>query len=174
MPRIRYAVAMSLDGYIAGPEGEFDWIVHEPAVDFGALFAQFDTFLVGRRTFELMRKPSSPPLPPGSKIFVFSHTLQNDYPGVSLISEVSPSSIARIKAGAQKDIWLFGGGELFRSLFDQGLVDTVEVKIMPILLGKGRQLLPQPARQAKLRLTGHRVYPSGIVSVEYAVTPQAA
>ena len=63
---------MSLDGYIAGPQGEVDWIVSEPAIDFGGLFAQFDTFLIGRRTFELMSKPGSPPLPPGSKSFVFS------------------------------------------------------------------------------------------------------
>ena len=174
MPRIRYVVAASLDGYIAGPQGEFDWIVHEPAVDFEALFAQFDTFLVGRRTFELMSKPGSPPLPPGSRTFVFSRTLQDNYPGASVIAEVSPPSIARIKAQAKKDIWLFGGGELFRSLLNQALVDTVEVAIMPLLLGKGLQLLPQPARQAQLQLTGHRVYPSGIVSVEYAVTRQAA
>jgi dihydrofolate reductase len=173
VPRIRYVVTMSLDGYIAGPQGEVDWIVGEPAVDFGALFAQFDTFLVGRRTFELMNKPGSPPLPPGSKTFVFSRTLQNNYPGVSVIAEVSPSAIARIKAEAKKDIWLFGGGELFRSLLNQALVDTVEVAIMPVVLGKGLQLLPQPARRAQLQLTGHRVYPSGIVSVQYAVAAGA-
>ena len=112
MPRIRYVVTMSLDGYIAGPQGEVDWIVSEPAVDFGALFAQFDTFLIGRRTFELMSKPGSPPLPPGSKTFVFSRTLENMYPGVSVLAEVSHSVISRIKAEAKKDIWLFGGGEL--------------------------------------------------------------
>ena len=61
MPRIRYHVAASLDGYIAGPRGEFDWIVHEPAIDFKALFAEFDTFVVGRRTFELMLRPDAPP-----------------------------------------------------------------------------------------------------------------
>src|SRR5688500_6103828 len=127
---------MSLDGYIAGPQGEFDWIVPEPAVDFGALFAQFDTFLVGRRSFELMQKPGSPPLPPGSKIFVLSRTLRNNYPGVSVLDEVSPSAISRIKAEAKKDIWLFGGGELFRSLLEQELVDTVEISIMLVLLGK--------------------------------------
>jgi dihydrofolate reductase len=173
VPRIRYVVSMSLDGYIAGPQGEFDWIVPEPAVDFGALFAQFDTFLLGRRTFELTRKPGSPPLPPGSRIFVFSRTLQNNYPGVSVLDEVSPSTIARIKDEAKRDIWLFGGGELFRSLLEQELVDTVEVAIMPVLLGKGLQLLPQPASKAQLQLTGHRVYPSGIVSLVYAVAASA-
>jgi dihydrofolate reductase len=169
VPRIRYVVTMSLDGYIAGPQGEVDWIVSEPAVDFAALFAQFDTFLIGRRTFQLMSKPGSPPLPPGSKTIVFSRTLENIYPGVSVLAEVSLSVISRIKAEAKKDIWLFGGGELFRSLLNEALVDTVEVAIMPVMLGKGVQLLPQAARQAQLRLTSQHVYPSGIVSLQYAV-----
>jgi dihydrofolate reductase len=54
--RIRYRVEMSLDGYIAGPQGEFDWIIGDPEMDFGALFQQFDTLLVGRATFEFMVK----------------------------------------------------------------------------------------------------------------------
>ena len=54
MRRVRYVVAMSLDGYIAGPIGEADWIIMDPDIDFGALFERFDTFLMGRRTFEAM------------------------------------------------------------------------------------------------------------------------
>lgn len=174
MPRVRYHVAMSLDGYIAGPHGEFDWIVQDPAMDFAALFAQFDTFLVGRRTFELMRQPGSAPLPPGSKLFVFSRTLPDTLPGASVVRDVSPAAIAAIKEQARKDVWLFGGGELFRSFLKAALVDTVEVAVIPVLLGHGLQLLPQPANQAQLQLTGHRVYPSGIVSLEYALARQAA
>jgi dihydrofolate reductase len=138
----------------------------------GALFAQFDTFLVGRRTFELMRRRGSPPLPPGSKAFVFSRTLPDTVPGASVVRDVSPAAIAAIKQQARKDIWLFGGGELFRSFSKHALVDTVEVAVIPVLLGQGLQLLPQPASQAKLRLTSHRVYQSGIVSLEYAVAEQ--
>lgn len=51
MRRVRYSVAMNLDGYIAGPNGEYDWIIMDPAIDFAALFAEFDTVLMGRRTF---------------------------------------------------------------------------------------------------------------------------
>ncbi len=174
MPRIRYRVATSLDGYIAGPKGEFDWIVPDPDMDFETLFAQFDTFLVGRHTFELMTKPGSPPLPVGSKTFVFSRTLETTRRDTEVVREVSPAALARIRAQAQKDIWLFGGGKLFRSLLNQSLVDSVEVAIIPVLLGGGLQVLPSPASQAKLRLTSHRVYGSGIVLLEYAVTSQAA
>ncbi len=67
------------------------------------------------------------------------------------------------------DIWLFGGGLLFRNLLDAALVDTVEVAIVPVLLGNGIPLLPPPARRATLSLTGHRVYKSGIVSLAYDV-----
>jgi dihydrofolate reductase len=165
---------MSLDGYIAGPRGEFDWIVQDSAIDFGALFAQFDTFLIGRRTFELMSQATAPPLPPGSKAFVFSRTLPDAVPGASVVRDVSPAVIAAIKEQARKDIWLFGGGELFRSFLKFGLVDTVEVGVIPVLLGQGLPLPPQPASQAQLQLTRHRVYPSGIVSLEYAVVQAMA
>lgn len=170
MSRIRYCVAMSLDGCIAGPKGEFDWIVPSPEIDFAAFFAEFDTFLVGRHTYALMSQPGSPPPPPGTRTFVFSRTLEPvNQPGTEVVREVTPAAIARIKAGAKKDIWLFGGGQLFRSLLDLSLVDTVEVAVNPILLGGGLPLLPAPAARAALRLTSHRVYGSGTVLLEYAV-----
>lgn len=55
MRRLRYQVACSLDGYIAGLNGDFDWIIPEPAFDFDALYAQFDTLLMGRRTYEAVQ-----------------------------------------------------------------------------------------------------------------------
>lgn len=174
MPRIRYHVAASLDGYIAGPGGEFDWIVHEPAIDFKALFAEFDTFIVGRRTFELMLRPDAPPRPPGTRTFVFSRTLPDTVPvpTASVVREVTPATVAPIKERAQKDIWLFGGGELFRSFLEAGLVDTVEIAVIPILLGRGLPFLPQTSTRARLLLSNHRIYPSGIVYLEYACHSQ--
>jgi dihydrofolate reductase len=169
MRRIRYSVVMSLDGFIAGPNGEADWIVHEPAIDFSALFAQFDTLLIGRRTFEIMAKAGRPTIP-GIKTVVLSRTVrQEDHPKVTVVSEDTEQYVASLRAAPGKDIWLFGGGELFRRLLAADLVDTVEVGVVPVLLGRGIPLLPTPAGQTKLCLTAHRVYPSGIVFLEYAI-----
>lgn len=171
MSRIRYQVAMSLDGYIAGPKGEYDWIVPDPEVDrfLARLYTQFDTFIMGRRTFELMQSVAESPTPAEARTFVFSRTLPDDTPGAVVVREVTPETVAPIRAGAKKDIWLFGGGDLFRSFLEAGLVDTVEIAVIPVLIGGGMQMLPQPAGRASLRLTGHTVYPSGIVLLEYAV-----
>lgn len=70
---------------------------------------------------------------------------------------------------SRKDIWLFGGGEIFRALLELRQVDTVEVSIMPVLLGGGVRLLPAPPQIARLKLSGHRTYGSGIVSLIYYV-----
>jgi len=169
MRPVRYSVAASLDGYIAGPNGEADWIVMDPTIDFAAIFNQFDTFLIGRRTFEPMKRAGRGSTP-GMKTFVFSRTLrQQDYPKVTVVADRAADTVSALKQGVGKDIWLFGGGSLFRSLLAEGLVDRVEVAIVPVLLGGGIPLLQPPAVQTKLRLTSHKAYPSGIVGLEYAV-----
>ncbi len=87
MAKIRYHVATSLDGYVAGPNGEADWIVMDPEVDFSALYSQFDTVLLGRRTFEVMLQAGNTKMP-GMKMFVFSRTLQQSkHPEVTIVAE---------------------------------------------------------------------------------------
>jgi dihydrofolate reductase len=170
MRRVRYSVAMSLDGYIAGPQGESDWIVMDPDLDFNALFTAFDTVLLGRITYEVTRQPGSEgPAMPGMQTYVFSRTLRPaEDPGV-IVSDDPEGIINDLKSKKGKDIWLFGGGSLFRSLLELGLVDSVEVAIMPVLLGGGVPLLPPPAKLATLKLVNHQVYEkTGTVVLEYA------
>lgn len=168
MRRIRYQVACSVDGYIAGPADEFDWIPPEPTFDFDALYAQFDTLLMGRRTYEIVREAGIGFQ--GKEVIVASRSLQpEDYPDVEVVSEGLEDRVRALRAQPGGDIWLYGGGTLFAQLLEWGLVDRVEPAIVPILLGGGIPLLPTPAVRRRLTLVGHRAYPAGMVLLEYEV-----
>lgn len=170
MRRVRYSVAMSLDAFIAGPNNEYDWIIMDSTIDFSAIFSEFDTFLIGRQTFEVTLGMGQGGGMPGTRSYVFSRTLRaEDFPDVTIVSDDAANTVAALKAEPGKDIWLFGGGDLFRSLLEAGLVDTVEVAVMPVLLGQGIPLLPTMNAQTRLELTGTKTYPSGIVGLSYAV-----
>src|SRR5262245_8595221 len=81
--RVRYSVAMSLDGFIAGPSGEADWIIMDPEIDFKAIYSQFDTIVMGRRSYEVVKGAGGGGSTPDMQVFVFSRTLrQEDHPGV--------------------------------------------------------------------------------------------
>ena len=171
MRRVRYGVAMSLDGYIAGPRGEYDWIVMDPDIDFKALMDRFDTFLVGRKTYETMAAQGQGGWTPGIEHVVFSRTLDPAaHPGLRIVSRGARAAVLALKEKPGKEIALFGGGELFRSLLAEGVVDTVEVAVLPVLLGGGIPLLPSPGPRARLKLTRHRHYKkTGTVLLEYEV-----
>jgi dihydrofolate reductase len=170
MRKIRYCVAMSLDGYIAGPNGEADWIVMDPEVNFAELWAQFDTSLMGRRTYEAAIARLGKAAMQRLKTVVVSRTLrQADHPEITIVAELTRESMQALRAKSSKDIWLLGGGELFNFLLGMREVDTVEVSVMPVLLGGGVALLPPPAQQTKLKLSEHKIYRSGIVSLVYEV-----
>lgn len=172
--RVRYQVAASLDGYIGAPDGKADWIPNDPDIDFGALFDQFDTLLMGRKTFQVAGGGSGGGGGFGKamKTVVVSNTLKAaEHPGVTVIGDDLAGQIRKLKAAKGKDIWLFGGGELFRSLASLGLVDRVEIAVVPALLGGGIPMVPTPLPQTRLKLDGHRLYPkSGIMLLEYAVS----
>ena len=170
MRKVVYGGAMSLDGFIAGPKGEYDWIVMDPEIDFAAMMARFDTFLIGRKTFDSMRRMGNAAPAPGVRNFVFSRTLKPEDCAGATLSDDAETVVAGLRKTSGKDIALFGGGELFRSLLAAGLVDVVNVSLIPVLLGGGIPLLPSPAERARLKLKTHRVYEkTGTVGLEYDV-----
>jgi dihydrofolate reductase len=86
-----------------------------------------------------------------------------------VIPEFDAEWVQALKAKSGKDIWLFGGARLFRTFLDAGCVDTVEVQVIPVLLGDGVPLLPPPYTPAKLKLSSHRIYSSGRMAMTYEV-----
>lgn len=170
MRRVRYRVAASLDGYIAGPSGEIDWIVADPSVDFDALYAEFDTVLLGRRTYELTLQPGAPSWPIGWRIYVCSRTLPAEQPaGVTVVRGTFDATVGALRAETGRDIWLFGGGVLAASLLNTGLLDQIEVAVMPVLLGSGTPLMGVGAPRTRLRLAKSSPSPSGILNLQYEV-----
>jgi dihydrofolate reductase len=173
MRPVRYNVAASLDGFIAGPNGEYDWIPLEPAIDFDALFRRVDTVLLGRHSYELvLRDPAAAAWPAGSRVVVFSRTLRPaDHPHVTIVADDAAAKVAELRAEPTGgEIWLYGGGALFGSLLAAGQVDRVEVTVIPILLAGGVPLLPPGGQRTPLALEHLERYPSGQVSLHYAVT----
>ena len=168
MRRVRYQVACSLDGYIAGPNDEFDWITPEPSFDFETLYAQFDILLMGRRTYEIVRAMGENFHE--KQVIVASRSLRPaDYPDIEIVRENLEDRVRELRIQPGRDIWLYGGGMLFAQLLAWNLVDTVEPAVIPILLGGGVQLLAPCAVRQSLTLVGHRAYPSGMLYLQYEV-----
>ena len=170
MRKLRYGVATSLDGFIAGPRGEYDWIVMDPSIDFAAIYREFDTMVMGRKTFDVTRGQGEGSAEPSMRVVVFSRTLPPRTKGGLTVTDQDPvETVAALKKEEGKDIWLFGGGELFRTLLDAGLVDAIEIAIMPVLVGGGVPLVAPGRLHGGLRVTKSETLPSGILMVSYEV-----
>lgn len=168
MRRLRYQVACSLDGYIAGMNDDYDWITPEPTFDFDALRAQFDTLLMGRRTYEIVREHGEHL--DGMKVIVASRSLrQAEYPDIEIVNEGLEERVRALIAEPGRDIWLYGGGAIFSQLLAWNLVDTIEPAIIPIVLGGGIPLLARDGVTRNLSFVRQRTYPSGMVLLEYDV-----
>jgi dihydrofolate reductase len=171
MRKLRYSVASSIDGFIAGPNGEFDWIPMDPDIDFGAMFGRYDTLLMGRKTYQASAEYPSDSMAmwKGMRVIVCSSTLTT-VKGAELWGADAARRVAELKRQPGKDIWLFGGGELFRTLLEAGVVDDFEVAIVPVLVGGGIPLRAIPSATTKLQLREHRIYEkTGTLLLTYAV-----
>jgi len=165
---------MSLDGFIADSRDRVGWMIGDPGYDSRPFFASIDSVLIGRRSYEVMLTQGVRTYP-GLHTYVFSRTFKpSDYPEVTVVGDDGIAAVAELRAGRGKDIWLCGGGQLFRSLLDADLVDTVELGVSPILLGQGRSMLPALTRIQRLRLTHHEAFPSGLLVLHYDVVRDAA
>jgi dihydrofolate reductase len=171
MRQLRYHVAASLDGFIAGPKGEYDWIVIDPDIDFAAMYAGFSGLVMGRKSYEVFAGEGTPE---GTAMptYVYSRSLpEGERNGVTFVKDAAAHVRSLKQSDEKKPLWLWGGGELFRSLAVARLVDGVDVAVIPVLLGEGIPLLPAPGLKLSLRFREHKLYPStGTLILKYDVT----
>jgi dihydrofolate reductase len=170
MRKLILGVAVSLDGYIEGPNGEYDWCMTDQDYGLSAFFARIDSMFIGRKTYELMASVGDAAMPgfPLLKEYVFSRTLNKVKSGAVLLAENIEEEVRRIKNEPGKDIWLFGGSSLFASLFNAGLVDEIWLSIHPIVLGGGKLLFSNIQQKTNLTLADTKTYSSGLVSLTYS------
>jgi dihydrofolate reductase len=166
MRKIVAGFAISLDGFITGPNNEFDWITVNPEINFAELMKRYDTYLLGRKTYEFSKKG---PSFGKDKVYVFSSTLdQVDKPAVLIKNDIK-EKVQEIKNDPGKDIALFGGGELLTSFLDMDLVDEISMAVIPVLLGTGTPMVRELQKRILLTLTDTKNYSNGTVQLTYTV-----
>jgi dihydrofolate reductase len=169
MRKVILQLAVSLDGYIEGPNGEYDWCFTDQDYGMKEFYTRIDSMFIGRKSYELMMTMDESVMPGFPKLteYVFSTTLQEVKPGAILIRENMEAEVSRIKNEPGKDIWLFGGASLSSALLNHNLVDEMILAVHPILLGQGKPLAADIKRRIPLTLTGSKVYTSGLVMLNY-------
>ena len=168
MRKIVAGFAISLDGFIAGPNDEFDWIVIDNEIDFAEQMKRFDTYFIGRKTYEVTKNMGGNSYGT-SKVYVFSNTLNKVDKPYQLINENVKESLEKIKTEEGKDIALFGGGELLTSLLNLDLVDEISLAVIPIILGKGIPFVREVNKKISLTLINSKAYSNGTVELTYKV-----
>jgi dihydrofolate reductase len=173
MRKVILSVAVSLDGFIEGPNGEYDWCFMDQDYSLKEFFSRLDTIFVGRKTYEMSAEmEGGPPGFPKFKEYIFSTTLDKVKAGATLIKGDIKREVEKIKKETGKDIWLFGGAELTTSLMNLGLVDELSLGVYPILLGGGKLLFNNLKERIKLALIDSKTYSTGLVSLTYNVVGQ--
>jgi dihydrofolate reductase len=171
MKHVKYFVAASLDGYIAGSDGGVDWLFGDQDYGFADFLESVDTVLIGRSTYDFMLQHGYPAYE-DKQNFVFSATLPpENHPLVTVVSDDAAAFVRSLKDAGGRDIWLVGGGRLFRALLEAGLVDEMIVALHPRLLGRGIPLLPETRFSTGLELTDVLRYETGLVTLSYRVAP---
>lgn len=178
MRKIILDLAVTLDGFIEGPNGEVDWCILDDDMDFQGFLASIDTILYGRVSYEMWGnyEPDSSASETEKSIWaavhskkkiVFSSQERQDSKA-SFISSAIPEAIAELKQQQDgKDIWLYGGSKLITTFTQHGLIDTYRISVHPTVLGAGKPLFQDLKERINLSLLEVNRFRSGVVQLIY-------
>jgi dihydrofolate reductase len=172
-PRIRFYVAVSLDGFIADSEGSVDWLEPYPAERYGfaAFASEVAAVVIGRRTYEHAALGDVWPYA-GTPTFVVASRALKDLPaGCTLVRNGVPAALAAARAAAEGkgDVWVVGGAVTMRTCLDAGEVDVVDLFKVPVLLGSGLSLLGSLRERRTLEFDSFEIFKDGVVKLHYVL-----
>ena len=182
MRKLIAGFAVSLDGFIEGPNGEYDWIVYDKDhfKELGEHWKRMDAMFYGRKTYEASlamqpksssksKKKKSTANNPFShmKHYVFSSTLDSVVDEFTLVKGDLTTEVNKIKAMEGKDIAVFGGAVLVSSLINLNLIDELQLAIVPVILGAGKPLFIKINGRKSFTLKQAKSYDSGLVVLDY-------
>jgi dihydrofolate reductase len=176
MRKVILGLAITLDGYIEGPNGEYDWCFTDQDYGLHQFFSRVDTIFIGRKSYEIAQQHANnnngevvPGMPPMTE-YVFSNTLKYVRDGAILVSGDTMAEARKIKELPGKDIWLFGGASLTDALMQENLVDELWMSVHPLLLGNGKPLFRRQDTRTVLTLLDSKTYETGLVSLRYSIS----
>jgi len=170
MRKLILGLAVSLDGFIEGPNGEYDWCFTDQDYGMTDFFKRVDAVFMGRKSYELATSMEAADWGlPAMKEYVFSTTLATAKEGVTILNGDVKAAVQKIKNEPGKDIWLFGGGRLITSLMNKQLVDELSLAVHPLILSAGKPLFSDIKQRINLELKDTKTYSTGLISLNYMV-----
>ncbi len=170
MAKVILYIAASMDGYIARKDDSLDWLppIPEDGSDFGykAFLAGISTTLMGNKTYQVV-KGFGDPIYPDLTNYVFSRNANAPEDNITWINDHPADFVRHLKTNAQQDIWLIGGGEIIKTLYEAKLIDELILTQIPVLLGDGIPLWHTSTREAKLELLELKDFGGGVVQGRY-------
>jgi dihydrofolate reductase len=170
---------ISLDGFISGPNGEIDWFVWDKELERYTveMMGKVDMIMFGRVTYEIMASywPNATADNPyikermnGLPKIVFSRTLNKlEWNNSTLVPEIDPERIMRMKRMSGKNIVILGSGTIVSEMTQLGLIDEFRMIVNPVILGEGKQMFKGIDERQKLKLIDTRQLGSGVAILTY-------